>query len=143
MLAIRLRWRGSTCWTTRTAAGKLGGSPSRTAEIAVRPPAEAAMATMSKVPPTRSDIGDQPPVRVGDDGVAVTTSRAPFRADLARAAGPDQCQRALHRIDRCDGLGHERRDGRHARGPSDPTVATRPRPRPHAPPRLRRFVPPA
>src|SRR5438105_974280 len=44
---MRLRWRGSRCWTTTSAAGKSAGSAPRTSVIAFRPPAEAAMATIS------------------------------------------------------------------------------------------------
>src|SRR5215472_14017295 len=44
---IRLRWRGSRCWTTTMIAGKSAGSRERTSVSANTPPAEAAIATMS------------------------------------------------------------------------------------------------
>src|SRR5882724_2958824 len=48
MSAIRLRWRGSRCCTTTTAAGKSTGSAASTWVSAFSPPAEAASATTSK-----------------------------------------------------------------------------------------------
>src|SRR5256885_7238208 len=48
MSAIRLRWRGSRCCTTTTAAGKSAGSAASTWVSAFSPPAEAASATTSK-----------------------------------------------------------------------------------------------
>src|SRR5262249_17514424 len=49
MSAMRLRWRGSTCFTTATAAGKSPGRPARRWLKAFRPPADAATATTSKL----------------------------------------------------------------------------------------------
>src|SRR3989442_12509447 len=46
--AMRLRWRGSRCWTTTMAAGKSDGSAASTSLNALRPPADVAMATTSK-----------------------------------------------------------------------------------------------
>src|SRR5438552_13586621 len=51
MSAIRLRWRGSRCWTTTTAAGNSAGRLARTRPRAPMPPADAAMATTSKAAP--------------------------------------------------------------------------------------------
>src|SRR5690348_13326184 len=46
--ASRLRWRGSRCCTTASAAGKSRGNPATTSLMAFSPPAEAATATRSK-----------------------------------------------------------------------------------------------
>src|SRR3989449_8594570 len=46
--AIRLRWRGSRCWTTTIPASNVAGRVLRILVSALRPPAEAAIATISK-----------------------------------------------------------------------------------------------
>src|SRR2546428_13773607 len=45
--AIRLRWRGSRCWTTTIPASNVAGRVLRILVSALRPPAEAAIATIS------------------------------------------------------------------------------------------------
>src|SRR5262245_15213182 len=47
---MRLRWRGSRCWTTTIAAKKSEGITAKISLIAFKPPAEAAKATISKAP---------------------------------------------------------------------------------------------
>src|SRR3989442_2313536 len=55
--AIRLRWRGSRCWTTTIAAGKRAGRVSRMWLMAAMPPADDARATTSnRAPGKRRDV---------------------------------------------------------------------------------------
>src|SRR6266496_1596389 len=49
MAAMRLRWRGSRCCTTTIEEEKLAGSAFSTSLRALRPPADEAIATISKV----------------------------------------------------------------------------------------------
>src|SRR5438477_3460718 len=90
---MRLRWRGSTCWTIAMIAPKLDGRGPSTWLRSPTPPAEAAMATMSNLltspltnpaillPVIMLSIGRGGEAAVGRDGRAEVVGRV-LRPDL-------------------------------------------------------------
>src|SRR2546427_569078 len=90
MSAMRLRWRGSRCWTTRMPAGNSAGRSASTLLSAVSPPADAASGTPSKAGP-----------KTGLPAVA--RAGQPERADVAQERGwpgPQEAQEVRRPPDR-------------------------------------------
>lgn len=89
--AIKLRWRGSRCWTITIAAKKSAGRTARIWLSARRPPAEAASATMSKAPLQSEEevrnfdnFDSSSPFIVNPSSDAQPQSRGNFYAALAK-----------------------------------------------------------